>query len=72
MADIALTHMTNIDASRAPSKTLQAGLRSTLATWVRRSRARRELTRFAARDLRDIGITASEAAREAAKPFWQA
>lgn len=41
-----------------------------LRTWVQRSRQRRELAELDDRLLRDIGLTRSQARREAAKPFW--
>jgi uncharacterized protein YjiS (DUF1127 family) len=56
----------------------QSTLRRTLAalagqcgTWASRSRQRRALAQLDARLLRDIGVTAYDAAREASKPFWR-
>jgi uncharacterized protein YjiS (DUF1127 family) len=43
-----------------------------LRLWHRRARGRADLMRLGPRDLRDIGVTPSEAARECGKPFWQA
>jgi len=43
-----------------------------LGCWVARRRERRELARLDLRMLRDIGVTPSEAAGEADKPFWRA
>lgn len=40
--------------------------------WRRRSRERAQLAALSPQLLRDIGITPSEARREAEKPFWQA
>jgi uncharacterized protein YjiS (DUF1127 family) len=39
--------------------------------WCARSRQRRALTDLDDRLLRDIGVSRSAAAREAAKPFWR-
>jgi len=47
-----------------------ARVRRALAEWRRRARSRAQLARFGERDLRDIGLTPAEAAREYAKPFW--
>jgi uncharacterized protein YjiS (DUF1127 family) len=38
---------------------------------MRRVQQRRELIMLTDRDLRDIGITRSDAAAEASKPFWR-
>ena len=43
-----------------------------LKTWQRRAADRSALGRLGPRLLADMGITPAEAAREAAKPFWQA
>jgi len=39
--------------------------------WRQRLRARRELMARSDRELRDIGITRSDAHQEADKPFWR-
>jgi uncharacterized protein YjiS (DUF1127 family) len=44
---------------------------ATLATWRRRQRGRRELARLSARDLKDIGLSPSQAAFEVGKPVWK-
>lgn len=44
---------------------------STLAIWRCRQRERHALARLSARDLKDIGISPSQAAFEAGKPFWK-
>ena len=41
-----------------------------VAMWMERSRQRRALADLDDHLLKDIGITRSEAAREAAQPFW--
>lgn len=58
---------------RAPSAPCspRAALRR-IALWRALSRERRALATLDARLLRDIGIDAAEAAREAARPFWDA
>ena len=40
--------------------------------WRRRVRGRADLVRLAPRELRDIGVTPSEAAHECDKLFWRA
>jgi uncharacterized protein YjiS (DUF1127 family) len=40
--------------------------------WRRRRRGRAALCQMCADELRDIGITPAEAAREGCKPFWRA
>ena len=42
-----------------------------LATWRQRGRGRTQLALLTERELRDIGLTSAEAARECAKPFWR-
>jgi len=56
------------DADRTES--LAARVRRALVEWCRRARSRAQLARLGERDLRDIGLTPMEAAREYAKPFW--
>jgi len=41
-----------------------------IRTWFQRSHQRRALAELDDRMLRDIGVTHSQARREAAKPFW--
>jgi uncharacterized protein YjiS (DUF1127 family) len=41
------------------------------AGWLARARSRRALLALDARALRDIGVTAAAARREAARPFWR-
>ncbi len=43
---------------------------SVIWTWLQRSRQRTALAELDDRMLRDIGVTRSQAEREAAKPFW--
>lgn len=49
----------------------RADLVNVLRCWVRRVRERRELGALTARDLRDIGVSPSDARAEMAKPFWR-
>ena len=44
----------------------------TLRTWQQRARDRRELARWSARELHDIGVSWSDVADEVNKPFWRA
>lgn len=44
----------------------------TLHVWHERYRTRRELTHWTARDLHDAGLSFSDIAHEAEKPFWRA
>ena len=49
-----------------------AQLGETLHVWRDRRRARQELTQWSQRDLHDIGLSWSDIADEAGKPFWRA
>lgn len=40
--------------------------------WAQRRAQRRALARLESHLLRDVGLSAAEATREAAKPFWRA
>jgi len=40
--------------------------------WISRWRQRDELAHWSDRDLRDVGLSWSDVAREAEKPFWRA
>ena len=42
-----------------------------LATWIERMRQRNALAALDDHQLRDIGITRVDAARECGKPFWR-
>lgn len=46
-------------------------LTALIGEWRRRNSARRELASLDARFLKDAGITPSQAAWEAGRPFWQ-
>jgi uncharacterized protein YjiS (DUF1127 family) len=57
-------------ALAGPTSTWRSAL-ETLHVWRRRARERAELARFSERELRDIGLSASDAQREVDKPFWR-
>jgi uncharacterized protein YjiS (DUF1127 family) len=44
----------------------------TVHIWRQRYQSRRELAQWSDRDLHDIGISWSDVAYEAEKPFWRA
>jgi uncharacterized protein YjiS (DUF1127 family) len=44
----------------------------TLHVWRERQRSRRQLAELSARDLHDVGLSWSDIAYEAEKPFWRA
>ena len=49
-----------------------ARLAETLHVWRQRYQSRRELAQWSDRDLHDVGISWSDVAYEAEKPFWRA
>ena len=49
-----------------------AHLSETIHTWRQRYESRRELTQWTDRDLHDVGLSWSDVAHEAEKPFWRA
>ena len=49
-----------------------AQLAETIHVWRQRYETRRELSQWSDRDLHDIGISSSDVAFEAGKPFWRA
>ena len=49
-----------------------ANLGETLHTWRERHRVREELSHWSDRDLHDVGLSWSDIADEADKPFWRA
>ena len=49
-----------------------AGVSETLHRWRQRYRDRQELSRWTERDLHDVGLSWSDIAHEAEKPFWRA
>ena len=51
---------------------LLAKLSETFHVWRERRRQRNELLQWSDRDLHDIGLSWSDIAHEAEKPFWRA
>jgi len=51
---------------------LFAQLRETFHIWRQRQIQRRQLAELTARDLHDVGLSWSDIAHEAEKPFWRA
>jgi uncharacterized protein YjiS (DUF1127 family) len=51
---------------------LFAQIGETFHIWRERVRARRELAQWTDRDLHDVGLSWSDIAHEAEKPFWRA
>ena len=49
-----------------------AQLGETIRTWRERQQQRRELASWNERDLHDVGLSWSDIAHEAEKPFWRA
>ena len=54
-----------------PLATLAFGLAVTVLKWSQRRQTRRALYNLSADHLRDIGLDATRAGAEAAKPFWR-
>lgn len=67
MSIISLHSMTNHHGSG-----FLAQLRETVHVWRERMRQRRELAQWSDRDLHDVGLSWSDIAHEAEKPFWRA
>jgi uncharacterized protein YjiS (DUF1127 family) len=61
------TSMTNNHGSG-----LFAQLSKTFHVWRQRQRDRRQLAEMSPRDLHDVGLSWSDIAYEAEKPFWRA
>ena len=51
---------------------LLAKLSETLHVWRQRQHERRQLAELSERDLHDVGLSWSDVALEAEKPFWRA
>lgn len=65
--------LTCIDARHGTSSGILSQLPwAGVRMWLHRSRQRRALAELDDRMLRDIGVTHSQARREAARPFWSA
>ena len=63
-------HYSTWRAQRKPVHPVAAGW-LLLARWIERTRQRKALAGLDDRQLRDIGITRVEAARECEKSFWK-
>lgn len=55
----------------AKSKAYLIVLRDLFNAWNQRARQRRALAQLSTYQLKDIGITRSDAINEASKPFWK-
>jgi uncharacterized protein YjiS (DUF1127 family) len=51
---------------------LLSQISDTLHVWHERYRTRREISQWTTRELQDIGLSWSDVASEAEKPFWRA
>jgi uncharacterized protein YjiS (DUF1127 family) len=51
---------------------LLSQLSDTVHVWRQRYQARQELAQWTERDLHDVGLSSSDVAFEAEKPFWRA
>jgi uncharacterized protein YjiS (DUF1127 family) len=60
----------SVGLERRLREALPVRLWNTVVRWAGRARQRRDLAELDAHLLKDIGVTAGEARREAAKPFW--
>jgi uncharacterized protein YjiS (DUF1127 family) len=60
-----------IDSMLLRGLALRAAAMARVNEWQQRAAGRRELVNLTERDLRDIGISRSDAEAEANKPFWQ-
>jgi uncharacterized protein YjiS (DUF1127 family) len=57
--------------NRDKAMTRSKELKHLLSRWLQKRRQRRALSQLTDSELRDIGITRYDAAKEAAKPFWK-
>ena len=64
-----LTHGSMINHHQS---SILARVLETLHVWRQRQRDRRQLAQLSARDLHDVGLSWSDIASEADKPFWRA
>jgi uncharacterized protein YjiS (DUF1127 family) len=60
-----------IDSVVVRGLAVRAAAIARMTEWQQRVAGRRELMSLTERDLRDIGISRSDAEAEASKPFWQ-
>ena len=59
-------------SGRRASASPLTGLIGTLRLWRKRSIERSQLAQMSYRDLRDMGMSESDAHHELSKPFWRA
>ena len=64
-----LTHQSMINHHQS---SISARISQTLQTWYQRRQNRRQLAQLSACDLHDVGLSWSDIAYEAEKPFWRA
>lgn len=64
-----LTHQSMINHHQS---SIFARTFETLHVWHQRQQSRRQLAQLSARDLHDVGLSWSDIAYEAEKPFWRA
>ena len=64
-----LTHQSMINHHQS---SIFVRISQTLQTWYQRRQNRRQLAQLSARDLHDVGLSWSDIAYEAEKPFWRA
>ncbi|MGL5812489.1 MAG: DUF1127 domain-containing protein [Aeromonas sp.] len=50
---------------------LMARVKTTVLTWLERSRSRRQLSELPAYLLKDIGLNEADRYQETTKPFWR-
>ena len=67
-----MTTTRSLSKARTPaSPSWIATALATLKAWTARRRQRRALAALDARLLRDVGLSAEDAAEESRKPFWR-
>jgi uncharacterized protein YjiS (DUF1127 family) len=69
MAMSTLTHQSMINHHQSG---IISRIVETLQIWYARQQSRRQLAQLSARDLHDVGLSWSDIAYEAEKPFWRA
>lgn len=62
--------MTNIASILTGASSGRLRLHVPVGKWIQVARERRRLSAMTEQQLRDIGVNAATAAREAARPFW--
>jgi uncharacterized protein YjiS (DUF1127 family) len=67
-----MSSFTNQTMTNHHGSGLFAQLNETIHIWRDRIRQRRELAQWTERDLHDVGLSRSDIAHEAEKPFWRA